>query len=211
MALSDSRYKFTEEWFDIAIPTWEVLFKNGYEKSIESVLEIGCYEGRATVWICENVLANKEVKYYDIVDTFGGSITESGMVGTKDRLEGNDNFIKSNFLNNISFFEDKIPFSIHQGFSQFELPKLVEQNKQYDFIYIDASHQSDDTFVDAYFAHKMLKPGGLLIFDDFAWKDPKRPHANASPEIGIRMFFTLYSEDYLPVFQNYQIGAIKKL
>jgi predicted O-methyltransferase YrrM len=211
MALTDSRYRFTEQWFDVAIPTWEVLFREIYKAPIKSILEIGCYEGRATVWLCENVLSNQTVECYDIVDTFGGSVSESGMVGTKGRLGNNNDFIKNTFLSNISFFQDKISFNIHQGMSQFELPKLAQQEKQYDFIYVDASHQSDDTFVDAYFAHKMLKPGGLLIFDDFNWKDPNKPQVNASPEAGIRFFFNLHLEEYLPVFENYQIGVIKKI
>ncbi len=163
----DPKYKFTEEWFDIAIPIWEELFKNHYKDPIKSVLEVGCYEGRATVWLSENVLGERVD--YDVVDTFGGSITESGMVGTASRLEGDKSFIETNFEHNISFFKDRISFNIHKGYSQHELPKLVEAGKQYDFIYIDASHQSDDTFVDGYFANKMLKKGGLIIFDDFGW------------------------------------------
>ena len=203
----NSKYKFTEEWFDIAIPTWEEFFKSYYRTPIKSVLEVGCYEGRATVWLCENVLG-EEIDY-DIVDTFGGSITESGMVGTAGRLGEDKSFIQTNFEHNTSFFKDRITFNIHKGYSQYELPKLVQAGKQYDFIYIDASHQSDDTFVDAYFANKMLKQGGLIIFDDFGWKDPKNPHENCSPETGIRLFFSLYSEQYRPAFAGYQVGAIK--
>jgi hypothetical protein len=203
----DPKYKFTEEWFDIAIPIWEELFKNHYKDPIKSVLEVGCYEGRATVWLSENVLGERVD--YDVVDTFGGSITESGMVGTANRLEGDKSFIQTNFEHNISFFKDRISFNIHKGYSQHELPKLVEAGKQYDFIYIDASHQSDDTFVDGYFANKMLKKGGLIIFDDFGWKDPKKPHDNCSPEVGVRLFFSLYSNLYQGAFSGYQIGAIK--
>lgn len=203
----DPKYKFTEEWFDMMIPTWESLFKDRYTTPIQSVLEIGCYEGRATVWLCENVLKGKVD--YDIVDTFEGSVSESGMIGTAGRLEENKSFIQTNFEHNISFFKDNINFDIHKGYSQYELPKLAQAGKQYDFIYVDASHQSDDTFVDAYFAHKMLKKGGLIIFDDFAWKDPKKPHENCSPEVGIRLFFSLYFEQYQGLFTGYQVGAIK--
>lgn len=203
----DPKYKFTEEWFDMMIPTWTDVFKNHYTSPIQSVLEVGCYEGRATTWLCENVL--KGNVDYDVVDTFEGSVTESGMVGTAGRLQGDKSFIQTNFEHNTSFFKDNINFNIHKGYSQYELPKLVQAGKQYDFIYVDASHQSDDTFVDAYFAHKMLKKGGLIIFDDFAWKDPKKPHENCSPEVGIRLFFSLYFEQYKGLFTGYQVGAIK--
>lgn len=201
------KYKFTEKWFDPMIPNWKNLFEQYkiYNPPIRDVLEIGCYEGRATIFLCENVL--EENVNYDIVDTFGGTLEESGMSGTAKRLEKND-FIYENFTHNISF-HPQINFNINRGFSQNILPNLVQQDKKYDFIYVDASHKADDTFVDAYYAHKMLNPGGLIIFDDFEWKDPNQPHPSNSPELGIRMFFTMYDQDYQMVMQGYQIGAIK--
>ena len=199
------KYKFTEEWFDPMIPTWEQVFENYGREKIKNVLEIGCYEGRATIFLCEKIL--QEGINYDIVDTFGGTLEESGMGGTAERLK-KENFIYNNFTHNISF-HSHINFNINKGYSQHILPILVEQGKQYDFIYVDASHRADDTFVDAYYAHKMLKPGGLIIFDDFIWKDPNAPHPVSSPELGIRMFFSMYDNLYTPNMQGYQIGAIK--
>lgn len=201
----DSKYKFTESWFDIAIDGWEQLFQQR-TSPIKNVLEIGCYEGRATIWLCENVLKGEEIKY-DIVDTFQGSLQESGMQGIKKNLSEKESFIENNFLHNISFFPD-IEFNIHKGFSQQILPTFLQEEK-YDLIYIDASHRADDTFVDAYYAHKLLKPGGLLIFDDFGWKDPKDLSPVNSPELGIRMFFSCYEKEYNIVMQGYQIGAEK--
>lgn len=205
MFIYSEKYKFTEEWFDPMIPAWEQVFEQYEKEKIKNVLEVGCYEGRATIFLCEQIL-QKGVNY-DIVDTFGGTLEESGMEGTAERLL-TDNFIENNFQHNISFHPE-INFNINKGYSQHILPTLVKQNKQYDFIYVDASHRADDTFVDAYYAHKMLKPGGLIIFDDFGWKDPNAPHIVSSPELGIRMFFSMYDNLYTPIMQGYQIGAIK--
>lgn len=199
------KYKFTENWFSSAIPVWEELFELYGRDKVKNVLEIGCYEGRATIFICENILQNKG--NYDVVDTFRGTLEETGMKNTAERLE-TDNFIENNFKHNISFHPE-INFSINKGYSQYILPTLVEQGKQYDFIYIDASHKTDDTFVDAYYAHKMLKPGGMIVFDDFLWKDPNDPHPVSSPELGIKMFFSVYDNLYTLAMQGYQIGAIK--
>ena len=183
------KYKFTESWFDPMIPLWEQVFTQF--PNIENVLEVGCYEGRATVWLCENVLNNASKRYYyDIIDTFGGSLNESGMDGTKERLE-KDNFIENNFRHNISFFQH-IDFNIHKGYSQQILPTFKIEEK-YDFIYIDASHRADDTFVDAYFVHKLLKKGGVLIFDDYGWKDPQNLHPSNSPQLGVEFFNTMYN------------------
>ena len=205
MFVYSDKYKFTEEWFDPMIPTWEQVFEQYGKEKIKNVLEIGCYEGRATIFLCEKVL--QEGVNYDIVDTFGGTLEESGMGGTAERLKDED-FIYNNFTHNISF-HPHINFNINKGYSQHILPTLVEQDKQYDFIYVDASHRADDTFVDAYYAHKILKPGGLIIFDDFGWKDPNAPHPVSSPELGIRMFFLMYDNLYTLITQGYQIGAIK--
>lgn len=199
--------KYTEKWFDPMIPIWSKLFSESIDSTkIRNVLEIGCYEGRATSFVCENYL--QKGTNYDVVDTFGGSLEESGMSGTAERLL-KDDFIYNNFSHNISFYPD-INFNINRGFSQYILPELEKKGKKYDFIYIDASHRADDTFMDAYYAHKMLNSKGLLIFDDYMWKDPTQPHRVNSPQLGIEVFFTMYDNLYDIVFQGYQIGLIKK-
>jgi predicted O-methyltransferase YrrM len=206
----DEKYRFTEQWFDPQIPNWEETF--AYLKKegsvFKDVLEVGCFEGRATVWLCENVL--QEGANYDIVDTFGGTLEEAGMGSASELLSKDKDAIFSTFKHNTSFHSDRINFNIYRDYSQQALPRLVDQKKQYDFIYIDASHKADDTFVDAYYANKLLKPGGLIIFDDFQWKDPNKPHPVDSPELGVRMFFTMYEDrDYKVLFHGYQVGALK--
>lgn len=197
-----NNYKFTEKWFDIAIPIWTELFKQC--PSPTSILEIGCYEGRATTWLCDNVIKGNRIDY-DVIDTFEGSLEEYGMEQTKELLE-KSNFIEDNFRHNISFHPN-VNFTIHKGYSQLILPTL--KNKEFDFIYIDASHRADDTFVDAYFALKMLKKGGIIIFDDYGWKDPNNLHPVNSPQLGIEIFNTMYDKEVRIIFNGYQVGFIK--
>jgi predicted O-methyltransferase YrrM len=195
-------YKFTEKWFDIAIPMWTKIFEQ--YPSPTSILEIGCYEGRATTWLCDNVIKGNKIDY-NVIDTFGGSLEEIGMTQTKELLE-KSNFIEDNFRHNISFHPN-VNFTIYKGYSQLILPTL--KNKEYDFIYIDASHRADDTFVDAYFAFKMLKKGGMIIFDDYLWKDPNNLHPVNSPQLGIEIFNTMYDKELTIIFNGYQVGFIK--
>ena len=203
----DDKYKFNEKWFDGMIPGWYQIFDHvKQEKEIKDVLEVGCYEGRASVFVLENYLGKGDT--YTVVDTFGGTLEEHGMKGTAERLKESD-FIYDNFSHNISFFPD-IDFTTYRDRSEYRLPKLVEEGKTYDFIYIDASHRADDTLVDAYYAHKMLRPGGLLIFDDFGWKSKSDDRLVASPEFGIRAFVSMYEEDYTVIGHGYQLALVKK-
>jgi len=200
--------QYTEKWFDNMIPIWEKIFTQHVAPiGIKNVLEIGCFEGRATSFMCEKYL-QKDTNY-DVIDTFQGSLEEWGMTFASKRFKENEKYVENNFKHNITFYSD-INFNINKGFSQYILPELEKKGNKYDFIYIDASHKADDTFIDAYYSHKMLNSRGLLIFDDFGWKDPKRPHPVNSPQLGIEAFFAMYNNLYDVIFQGYQIAAVKK-
>ncbi len=202
--------KFSKNWFnDVAPQNWDQIFDwyvNQSGRKITSALEIGCFEGQATCYMAENWLA--KVCEYDVVDTFGGSEEEDGMADVMDNLEQSD-FIYDNFIHNISHYPDT-NFRVHRGESQLIVPKLYEDGETYDFIYIDASHLADDTFVDGYYAWKMLREGGIMIFDDFKWKDPNRHGHNDSPELGIKAFLMMNEGDYSIIMDGYQLGLLKQ-
>jgi Methyltransferase domain len=46
------------------------------------------------------------------------------------------------------------------------LPRLLEANERYDFIYIDGSHLFENVFVDAFYCARLLNDGGFIAFDD---------------------------------------------
>lgn len=204
----DKKYKFNEAWFDPFAKNWNKIFKHTNCK-FDNVLEIGCYEGRATIWLAENHL--KPGCNYTVIDTFGGTEIEGGMERTMKNFEEKGNFIEDNFKHNISFHKE-INWNIIKGYSQIELAKL-ELKPTYDFIYIDGSHKADDTFVDAYYAHRLLKDGGLLIFDDYLWglEDVKEKGNNWSPHLGIKAFLALYEREYQDLTPgSYQTHLYKK-
>ena len=206
----ENKYKFTTDWFEFVREGWDGLFNwyvNEEKQTINSVLEIGCFEGRATTYLCDKWLSKGTT--YHVVDTFGGSEAENGHQDFIKQINDGDDFIFNNFKHNVSHFPD-INFRIERENSQHILPILEREGNKYDLIYVDASHQSDDTFVDSYWAHKMLNGGGMIIFDDYEWSEPGKDKPIQSPKFGIQSFLTLYQEDYALVASGYQIAVMKK-
>jgi predicted O-methyltransferase YrrM len=50
--------------------------------------------------------------------------------------------------------------------SELALPRLIAEGRRLDFAYIDGNHQFEGVFLDFVFIHRLLKPGGVVIFDD---------------------------------------------
>jgi predicted O-methyltransferase YrrM len=50
------------------------------------------------------------------------------------------------------------------------LPPLLEAGTKVDFAYIDGWHTFDYTLLDFFYLDKMLKPGGVVAFNDCGWK-----------------------------------------
>ncbi|MGH7905312.1 MAG: O-methyltransferase [Candidatus Binataceae bacterium] len=54
----------------------------------------------------------------------------------------------------------------HGEASELTLPRLAEEGRQFDLAFIDGDHRYDAVFIDFFFVHRLLKPGGIVIFDD---------------------------------------------
>ena len=88
------------------------------------------------------------------------------------------------------------------------LAKLITENQEFDFIYVDGSHTAPDVMTDACLAWGMLKKGGIMLFDDYLWGDV--PGMLHRPKIAVDYFATLFSEESQLVLLGYQL-ALKKI
>jgi predicted O-methyltransferase YrrM len=59
----------------------------------------------------------------------------------------------------------------HEAPSDLILPKLISEGRRFDFAFIDGDHHFEGVFLDAVFVDRLLKPGGVVAFDD-AWSHP---------------------------------------
>lgn len=196
--------KYTVDWFSGNIPVWESVFsKYGIKGShFLNFLEVGCFEGRATNYLLENILTGQGCKIH-VVDTFAGSTEESGMNWDSEYKFSE---LYNTFVNNVSENSDRV--IIHQGESGKVLRRDFDDS-MFDFVYIDGSHKAPDVLQDAILCHPLLKVGGVMIFDDYGWRDPKNLDPTNSPAMGIDFFYTAYKLKYDMVFQGYQVGLYK--
>ena len=129
-------------------------------------IEVGCLEGRATLWLLANVLTgrNSHITCIDTFDFEGQGVANAGPV---ELFQAGDD-IESRFNHNIALAGESDRVTKMIGRSQEILRKLPVEN--FDFIYIDGSHGTADVLEDGVVAWRLLKPGGLLTFDDYRWR-----------------------------------------
>jgi len=62
----------------------------------------------------------------------------------------------------------------HEEYSHLVLPQLLANGERIDFAYVDSTKVFDVLLIDAYYLSRLLKVGGLLVFDDCNWPGVKR-------------------------------------
>lgn len=185
-------YEFTNDWFNITAKGWDKF------PLADTVLEIGSYEGRSTVWIIENMLTENGTLI--CIDTWAGGEDHSGIdfSAVENRFENN---IKKAKYGNQRIYKVK-------GTSVNGLATCITGQHQFDFIYIDGSHVAKDVLTDACMAWPMLKSGGLMVFDDYSWGDSR--DILHRPKMAIDSFVNLFAEDLMILSIGSQLVARKK-
>ncbi|MGD9129844.1 MAG: class I SAM-dependent methyltransferase [Candidatus Woesebacteria bacterium] len=191
-----SKYKFSIDWTHQAIGNFRANLLP-LKNKINHGLEVGAFEGRATVWLAENLLARKK-STLTTVDIFETAKQPSG-------IDFDMKKIYKNYLYNIKASGKKRQITTKIGKSQEVLRSLPLNH--YDYIYIDGSHRTDDTLEDAVLCHRLLKNGGFMIFDDYEGAPDKE--IPETPRPAIDAFVNVFQEQYQVIAENYQL-VLKK-
>ena len=190
-------YQFTKDWFHWAPEVWKQLIPMLPER--KSFLEIGSFEGRSTVWIVENMMEGDG--NITCIDTW-----EGGEEHSAEDMEA----IEERFAHNMRLLQTKkaCGLSVRQGKSVDELAGCMVEEETYDFIYIDGSHTAPDVLTDACMAWQLLKEGGIMVFDDYMWGQPR--DVLHRPKIAIDTFINLFAEEVEVIHLGYQAIVRKK-
>ncbi|WP_082960012.1 class I SAM-dependent methyltransferase [Mycobacterium sp. 852002-53434_SCH5985345] len=189
--------QFQERWFDMNIVPWCVTFPKVFHRTdAVRILEIGSWEGRSSLFFLTYFAQGK----LTAVDTWAGS-DEWHYNATPDLRD-----LEARFDTNVSSGAGRV--TKRKGSSLTVLPQLISERQEFDLIYVDGSHLSDDAIVDGLNAWRLLKQGGIIIFDDVMW--PAYPRARANTAWAIHQFLKYHPGEYKVLHAQYQIILQKK-
>jgi len=189
--------QFSQDWFSHNIPHFEAL-KEVMGGPVDSILEIGSFEGRSTCWMLENLLSAEGEMV--CLDTFEGSAEHSCLALDK---------LFETWRKNVEWVRKETQtVRAFKGASFVGLGEQIAAARQFDFIYVDGSHAASDVLTDAVMAFGLAKSGAVLLFDDYLWVD--MPGLLNRPKIAIDSFVNLFSEKCDLVLLSSQVAIRKK-
>lgn len=161
----------------------------------KTMLEIGSYEGAATCYLFENFTREYKAEIH-CIDTWEGGLEHQlanvNMNKVEELFDKNINLALSRAIIKPDFYK-------HKCLSFDALNNLYFTGKvnYFDFIYIDGSHLPEDVLADAVLSFKLLKPGGIIGFDDYQWGSNDLT-INYVPKTAIDAFINIYF-DYIEI------------
>jgi len=159
-------------------------------------LEIGCYEGRSSIWFVRNILTHPDASL-TCVDPF--------LKPCKPYATGDRPSPEGIFLHNCSASAVDHKIKLQSGFSVDVLPRLEDS---YQLIYIDGDHTAAAVSQDIELSWPLLLPGGILLFDDYLWKGGRT--VEDRPRKAIDRFLRGYRGRYVLLHKGWQV-AVRKL
>jgi len=124
---------------------WDLIREHGFRKSIE----IGCALGVSSLYICDAISEFSNPSHTIIDPNQSSGWANIGVRNIKAR--------------GINFF-----YLIEET-SELALPKLLEKKEAFDFAFIDGWHTFDHALLDFFYLNRLIRVGGMIIFDDANW------------------------------------------
>lgn len=193
---------FTADWSNVRGYWGEMLAPLAGRPGLR-FLEVGAFEGQATLWLLENILTDPDSSI-EVVDTFEGSPEHAEMgIDTSD--------LYGTFARNVAAHRAKVTTNVGPSAEVLRalyLRDTLPFRPRYDFVYLDGSHRAADVLEDAVLAWPMVRPGGLMVFDDYEWNQ-FRSDSPMHPKPGVDAFLRANAFGYSEVYRGYQLAVRK--
>lgn len=155
MSKEDNK-QYTNAWFaERGGKTWDKVLEG---LNIKKALEIGCYEGQASVYLLEKF---PEMQL-NVMDIFNAQTAED--------WDGYIDDYESRFDYNIEPYKDRVIKTTGKSFGS--LGFAITDDYEFDFIFVDGDHRRLPAMQDCVMAIELLNKDGIMIIDDYrdiAW------------------------------------------
>jgi predicted O-methyltransferase YrrM len=187
---------FTADWFTNGLINFEYV-KAQMGTLPESILEIGCHEGRSTCWMLENLLTKNGT--ITCIDPFANE----PLSAFRNEHAPENRIIEEIFRHNTDLArKPDQTIRLMPTLSFYALAELITEDKQFDFVYVDGSHSADEVLADAVMAFGLLKKNGYMIFDDYLWM--AAVDSLDRPKMSIDAFVNMFQKHIEVKTINYQ-------
>ncbi len=160
LAAARGEARFSNNWFGPHEEQWnERLVQWAQNHNPVSILEIGSYEGRSSCWFLTHLMHHPDSRL-TCVDAW---LQSSGARTYSDEMEN----VFTTFNHNIQTTGKADRVITRRGISSAILPTMEAES--FDLIYVDGDHSTAGVRADSLEAYRLLKPGGLLLWDDYYW------------------------------------------
>ena len=173
---------YTHDWWGPKIHVAEKVFHS----DIVDVLEVGCFEGRATCWFLEQ---SPKVRV-TCIDDFRG---ELHAVCSKNA--------RTQFLQNTQEFGDRVTLIEESTWNAWHTLKP----ESFDFVFVDAGHTPFDVLHDAVQAYRVTRSGGFIMLDDYLWGFEGEPRPKCAIDAFLTCFYgklKIHWKEYVVVVQK---------
>lgn len=190
--------RFTTNWFSRNESVWRQYVVPHLRGRAVRALEIGSYEGRSATWLLKHALNHRDAVLVCIDDW----MDEHG----RPRRA-----VFEAFKRNVAVFSSRVRYVRGKAAAVLRSSPLTsEGTEKFDFVYLDttlSSASSRDFLEHAVLCWPLLKPGGMLVFDDYTHN---RRHDTRCPRPGIDAFLNSYAHELKTLHVGWQVIVIKR-
>lgn len=199
----DDKYTLNKGWYDALLNTDMVLCTREEAKDLRldpeakrQIVEIGVYEGASSCFWSDFYMNHPESRLISI-DPFTGS--EEHHADPENHRELSE--IELTARGNIAKSANAAKIEVIKGCSWDVFPELNRRNngeRWIDLLYIDGAHDSTSVARDVTLYVPMVKPGGMIIFDDYGHPDVQR---------GVDMALNAFASMQFAIYTGWQLVA----
>lgn len=183
---------FTTDWFTQNETVWNRILPRTRARRF---LEIGSYEGASACWLIRTFARLHPIEIH-CVDTWQGGVEHQSQGTHAADMPAVEARFQRNVALSIEEAPNAVTLEVHKSRSDLALARLLADGRAgyFDFAYIDGSHQATDVLCDAVLAFRLLRNGGLMVFDDYLWSEPLAagPDPLRCPKPAIDAFVNLH-------------------